>query len=106
MKHYRLSAAAQTDLREIQAHTKSTWSENQARKYLAELRSGIEKLAGTPSMGKVREDLTKGLRSFPIARHVIFYRECSTGIEIVRVLHASMDIEKQFAPWNTNKLNS
>ncbi|MGZ8216519.1 type II toxin-antitoxin system RelE/ParE family toxin [Methylomagnum sp.] len=106
MKDYRLSVAAQSDLREIQAYTKSTWGENQAMKYLSELRSGMEKLAEFPSMGRMREDIAKGLRCLPITRHVIFYREYPAGIEIVRVLHASMDVALHFVPRNTSDLNS
>jgi toxin ParE1/3/4 len=33
------------------------------------------------------------LRSFPVGNYVIFYREVSEGIEIIRVLHGARDIE-------------
>jgi toxin ParE1/3/4 len=106
MGRYRLSPAAQADLRDIRIYTKTTWGEAQARKYLSELRSGLEKLADTPLMGKTREEIAQGLRSFPLARHIAFYRESSDGIEVVRVLHASMDVERQFEPRTNENLDS
>ena len=41
-----------------------------------------------------------------IGRHLIFYREASEGIEIIRILHERMDIESQFDYWKPlrNKL--
>jgi toxin ParE1/3/4 len=106
MGRYRLSPAAQTDLLEIRIYTKTTWGEAQARKYLSELRSGLEKLADAPLIGKAREEIAQGLHSFSLARHIAFYREYFDGIEVVRVLHASMDVERQFEIRNNNSLDS
>jgi toxin ParE1/3/4 len=44
-------------------------------------------------MGVRRDDLREGYRSLRAGRHVVSYRETATGIEIVRVLHASMDVD-------------
>lgn len=106
MGRYRLSPAAQADLRDIRAYTKTTWGEAQARKYLAELRSGLERLADAPLIGKAREEIAQGLRSFPLARHIAFYREYSDGIEVIRILHTSMDVERQFEIPNNDRLDS
>jgi toxin ParE1/3/4 len=106
MIRYRLSRAAQADLREIRAYTKTTWGETQAREYLSGLRSGLERLADATVIGKTRDDIAQGLRSFPLARHVVFYREYSDGIEVVRVFHASMDVERQFEIRNNDSLDS
>jgi toxin ParE1/3/4 len=96
MGRYRLSRAAQADLREIRDYTKTTWGEVQAREYLSELRYGLQRLADDPLIGKAREEIAPGLRSFPLARHVAFYRVYPDGIEVVRILHASMDVERRF----------
>ena len=37
-----------------------------------------------------------GLRSWSVGNYVIFYRQVSTGIDIVRVLHGARDIEALF----------
>jgi toxin ParE1/3/4 len=50
-------------------------------------------LARFPKMGRARNELGVSLRSFPVGNYVIFYREVSKGMEIIRVLHGARDIE-------------
>lgn len=50
-------------------------------------------LATQPLMGKAREELAAGLRSFPYGRYVIFYLPDTNGIHVVRVLHSARDID-------------
>lgn len=47
-------------------------------------------------MGRMREILSAGLRSFPVGRYVIFYRPLQDGIDVVRVLHGTRDLEAVF----------
>ncbi len=42
-------------------------------------------------MGVRRDDISKGLRAHPIRHHVVFYRDKPERVEIVRILHESMD---------------
>ena len=49
-------------------------------------------LAERPLLGRSREELASGIRSFPLGRYVIFYEVLRDGIEIVRVLHGSRDL--------------
>lgn len=44
-----------------------------------------------PRLGKPRESIRPGYRSIQINRHVAYYRTQTQRIEIVRVLHESMD---------------
>lgn len=53
-------------------------------------------LAGFPKMGRSRPELASGLRSFPIGSYFVFYRIVDTGIEIVRVLSGTRDIDAIF----------
>ncbi len=94
MPNYRLSEEAQNDLREIQHYTRENWGNNQARLYLIELTTKFEYLSKSPKLGRPREEIDKDLRSFLVRRHIVFYRERPKGIEIARVLHASMDIKQ------------
>jgi toxin ParE1/3/4 len=55
-----------------------------------------ELLAEFSDMGHRRDDLETGLRVFPVGRYAICYRSITDGIEIVRVLHFSRDIEALF----------
>lgn len=51
-------------------------------------------LAESPYLGKKRDELLKNLRSFPVRNYVIFYFPLKNGIDIVRVMHGSRDIDK------------
>jgi toxin ParE1/3/4 len=51
-----------------------------------------------PEMGRKREKLFPGLRSFPVGRYIIFYRIRPDQIEIVRVLSSYRDIDALFHP--------
>jgi toxin ParE1/3/4 len=58
--------------------------------------SKFKLLASMPEMGRRREELSKGLRSFPVRNYIIFYRPFSEGVEIVRVLHGARDLPPLF----------
>jgi toxin ParE1/3/4 len=53
-------------------------------------------LSNHPGMGRSREELYPNLRSYPTGRYMIFYLALDDGIELVRVLHGSRDIEGIF----------
>lgn len=47
-------------------------------------------------MGRVRVELIPGVRSFAFGRYVVFYEPLPDGIDVVRVLHGSRDIDHVF----------
>jgi len=55
-------------------------------------------LATQPMMGRARDELAPGVRSFPFGRYVIFYVPLDDGIDVVRVLHGARDIHAVFNP--------
>jgi toxin ParE1/3/4 len=55
-------------------------------------------LATQPMMGRARDELAPGLRSFAFERYVIFYLPLDDGIDVVRVLHGARDIGAVFSP--------
>ncbi len=89
------SGFALADLEEIWWHI-SAESEENADKVLKQITEKFDKLLEFPKIGKERNDLLLGLRSFPSNKYVIFYQETEVGIEIVRVLHGSRNIEQVF----------
>lgn len=96
IKGYRLSKAAQDDLREIKNFTRITWGDKQAQCYLLEIKGCLETVALNPELGKSRDEVCGGLRS--IGRHVIFYRTGKTDIEVACILHGRMDVAERFGP--------
>jgi toxin ParE1/3/4 len=55
-------------------------------------------LATQPMMGRARDELAPGVRSFPLGRYVVFYVQLDGGIDVVRVLHSARDIDAVFNP--------
>ena len=53
----------------------------------------FEMLVQNPLAGRERSELVAGLRSFAVAKHVIFYFARSDGVEIVRVMSGRQDID-------------
>jgi toxin ParE1/3/4 len=45
----------------------------------------------------MRDDLGSKLRSFPVKPYIVFYIKLDDGIEVVRILHQSRDIERLFS---------
>jgi toxin ParE1/3/4 len=53
-------------------------------------------LAEHPFFGRPRPEFAAHLRSWVVHRFVLFYRPLENGIELIRVLHGSMDITARF----------
>ena len=95
MPDYKLTEAAKKDLRGISAYTKKTWGREQEKAYSEAIRAAaLRVIAKTPKIGQKRDELTEGLRSFPVAHHIAYYVEKGDGIEVARILHPAMDREK------------
>lgn len=86
---------ALSDLEEIWVYFSET-SEETADKVLRQITEKFPKLLNFPEMGRERNNLLIGLRSFPISKYVIFYQETDFGIEIVRIVHSSRDVQQIF----------
>ena len=64
--------------------------------FLDHLNSQAQNLVSLPKSGKTRPELAQDLRSFPVDKYLLFYRERNSTIELVRVLHAARDIDALF----------
>ncbi|EHC10119.1 type II toxin-antitoxin system RelE/ParE family toxin [Fischerella thermalis] len=96
MNRYRLSQQAEQDLEDIWIYL-AQQDELAADKQIAQLLDRLPMLAQFPDMGRKRDDLLQRLRSFPVKPYIVFYTKITDGIEIVRVLHQSRDIENYFS---------
>ena len=94
MTEYWLRPEARSDTDAIWEYTVKTWGVQQARSYIAGLRDVSTKLTDNPELGKCRDELLQGLRVYPSGKHLIFYLTTAEGIDIVRILHESMDTRR------------
>ena len=70
---------------------------DRADEFLDRVEGKLQTLARNPGLGRRQEELLAGLHSFPIGNYVVFYREIENGIDVIRVLHGSRDIEDIFS---------
>jgi toxin ParE1/3/4 len=71
-------------------------SDDQADAFIDLIDQKFQLLAQQSGLGRRREELAEGLRSFPVGRYVISYLPVPGGVQIVRVLHGARDIEAAF----------
>ena len=91
------SPRAKADLAELWDYIADD-SEARADEFIETLDRKFRTLAERPNIGRARDELATGLRSFPVGRYVLFYRPIPDGIEIVRVLHGARDVDAIFHP--------
>ena len=86
---------ARSDLTEIWNYIAAD-NETRADAFVDLIDQKFQALAAHPNLGRSRNELEEGLRSFPVGNYVIFYRAIPAGVEIVRVLHGSRDLNAFF----------
>jgi toxin ParE1/3/4 len=96
MKRLRLTPRALSDLDAIADYTLAQWGDKQAEKYLLEIERRFRWLVRNPNAGRVREDISKGYRSYVQGGHVIFYVIEDDAVIVIGVPHGAMDIEAYF----------
>ena len=96
MKQIRLAAAAQTDLIEIWSGIAEYRSNNAADQIIDRLAETYETLSQFPEMGRRRDELFPGYRSFVISPYLIFYQILPDEIQIIRVLHGKRNLPEFF----------
>lgn len=105
----RLSAAAQNDFAGIIDWTIEQFGKRQATTYARALTAAIQELDAGPSQAgvKQRPEIGDGMFTFHVARrsrkgrHFILFRvpdPQARTLEIVRLLHDSMDLPRHVAP--------
>jgi toxin ParE1/3/4 len=87
--------AAIVDLDDIWSFIART-SPTSADRFVERLEETFMLLAEQPGMGRPRDDLQPGLRSFPVQRYLILYSKTEDGVLIRRVLSTYRDIEGMF----------
>lgn len=97
MARFRVSRAAQADIREIGRYTQRQWGKDQRRVYLNGLNESFHLLANTPLLASERQGFDPPVRIHPYGKHLIVYVIEVDGILIVRVLHQSMDVPAQLS---------
>lgn len=89
-----LAPRARADIESIWTYTVERWGLDQAERYVRDLQVAIEGIARDPQRGAPSDDIRAGYRRLRCGAHVLFYRPAEPGVEIVRILHGSMDVDR------------
>jgi toxin ParE1/3/4 len=94
---YKITNLASQDLENIWLYTFENWSIEQADRYLNLIIDEIEYVAQKPDSGIDFSKVRKGYYRSRIKSHFIFYKmdHKNNVVEIIRILHQSMDIENR-----------
>jgi len=92
MTPFVLTPAATRDLEEIWDYLAAD-NRTAAERVLNKIEAAMEKLARTPGIGHLREDLAdRRHRFFLVYSYLIVYRPEARPLQVIRVLHASRDV--------------
>lgn len=91
MKRLVFSPAARADLLAITLYIAED-NPDRAASFLAELEAKASQTAERPSSFPARDDISPGLRAARHGRYLLFFRETTDGVRIVRVLHGARDL--------------
>ena len=69
------------------------WGEGRADSYLRGLWTGISIVADDPRRGHAC-DLRDGYFQYSVGKHVLFFKLIVEGVDIIRILHQSMDFQR------------
>lgn len=89
----RLTPLAEADLEDIWIYTLERWSLEQAEHYVSELSAAFERLARREWVGRPSR-AGEGYWRYLVGSHVVFYRETAETLDVIRVLHQRMDVDR------------
>jgi toxin ParE1/3/4 len=89
----RLRPLAQADLEEIWLYTLKNWSLEQADKYVLDLYTAMNLLACGEKVGRACS-VRDGYFQYSVGSHIVFYRVTNAGLDITRILHQRMDLQR------------
>lgn len=90
---YLLSPLARSDLEDIWRYTFEKWSPEQADRYHGVIMTAILALADGSISGS-RTNVRESYFKLRAGSHILFYRIAGTDLEIMRILHQRMDVDR------------
>jgi toxin ParE1/3/4 len=95
-RSFRLTRRALRDLDDIADYTLRRWGPGQMEAYLRRIEARIAWLAENPDLGRRRDDVGKGYRSFREGSHIVFYLLEQDRILVIGLPHRAMDVGRFF----------
>ena len=90
----RLSPAAEADVNEIWDYSEERWGGPQAARYVRDIDATCTGIAEGRIHSLSAEAIRPGYRKAACGSHMIYFRQDGDDIEVVRILHHSMDVDR------------
>lgn len=97
MKTLSFSVKATADIAAIWDYSAERWGPDQAQRYTGAIRDTCRALATGQKRGRASA-VRPGYLKCASGSHVIWFRDMGDMLEIVRVLHAAQDTERNLTP--------
>lgn len=95
MSQYRLRPRADRDLADIWRYTATRWDAAQADQYVVTILGAIQALARDSGAAHALPRIWPGYKRAFVGSHAIYFRvQGNSDIEIIRILHQSMDADR------------
>jgi toxin ParE1/3/4 len=95
-RRWRFTPEADGDFVTILRRSRSAFGPDQMDAYAEQLYSAFDNLAQFPSIGRARDEIAPGLRSYPVGQHIAFYHATDDELIIIRIIHSRQDVEQEF----------
>ncbi len=83
------------DLDAIRDYSRREWGREQALRYIRAIHHAVRESAKVPMATAPADHFKPGYRKINVGSHLILFRIADNMMEIVRILHGSMDIPAQ-----------
>ena len=100
---FRLTPRAEADLDEIAGRGLAQWGAAQMATYLRQIDARMRWLGENPGLGRPRDEVRPGFRSWREGEHVIFYVGTQAPIAIIGVPHRLMHVGRYFGQGGTSQ---
>lgn len=94
MPGFFLTPAAQADLEAIWEYTVSTWGQAQAVGYIRDIQATCLGLGDGSRISRSADHIRKGYAKAPSGKHMLYFCRVDEKIEIIRILHQNMDVDR------------
>jgi toxin ParE1/3/4 len=91
MYEVELTEAANRDLADIAAYTRSEWGERKAVAYLGELMAALASLRDFPAAHPATDHLMPGTRRLLHASHACYFRILPAKIRVLAIIHVRQE---------------
>lgn len=93
---FRLTEPAIQDIEQIADYIARESGFDQADRFLTRLDAKFSKIAQFPNLGRQRNEILPGLRSFPMDQYLILYIPVNQDVDILRVVSGYRDLSALF----------